>query len=45
MQSMQIIRLLIKNSEIILALPQSQQKQQIVKIKMIGRMLTQNTRR
>ena len=41
-QSMQMIPLLIKKSEIILALYQSQQKQLITKIKMIARMLTQN---
>ena len=36
---------IIKKSEIILALYQSQHKQLITKIKMIARMLTQNTRR
>ena len=45
MQSMQMIHLLIKKSEIILVLTQSQQKQLITKIKMIARILTQNTRR
>ena len=37
--------LLIKKSEIILALSQNQQKQEITKIKMIARILTQNIRR
>ena len=36
---------IIKKSEIILAVYQSQHKQLITKIKMIARMLTQNTRR
>ena len=45
MQLMLMIRLLIKKSEIILTLSQSQQKQLITKIKMIATMLTQNTRR
>ena len=37
--------LLIKKSEIILTLSQNQQKQEITKIKMIARILTQNIRR
>ena len=37
--------LLIKKPEIILALSQSQQRQLITQIKMIARILTQNTRR
>ena len=45
MQSIQMIHLLIKKPEIILALSQSQQKQLITKIKMIARMLTKNTKK
>ena len=42
---MQMIHLLIKKSEVILALSQNKQKQLVTKIKMIARILTQNTRR